>query len=48
MLAKHRNSTLTQVRSVMKEADIRFVGWNDVHEKRNRVKNTELLLNFKF
>lgn len=44
MLTKHKNSTLTQVMSAMKEADMRLVVWNDVHEKRNVVENTELLL----
>lgn len=36
MFAKPRNSTLTQVRSEMKEADIRLVGWNDVHGKEKQ------------
>lgn len=31
----------------MKEADVRHAGRNDVHEKRNVVENTELLLKFK-
>lgn len=31
----------------MKETDVRHVGRNDVHEKRNVVENTELLLKFK-
>lgn len=41
------NHYCTEVTSAMKEVDVRHVGRNDVHEKRNVVENTELLLKFK-